>query len=294
MNLEKYLKEKAEIIERALVDRLPSENTVPHVIHQAMRYSCLGGGKRLRAILALEACSAVGGNPETVLDFACAIEMIHAYSLIHDDLPAMDDDDYRRGKLTNHKVYGEGIAVLAGDALLTHAFEILTYMSKYLDAEMVVQIIKEVSEACGSQGLIGGQVVDLKSEGENIDLNTLEYIYQNKTGKLILVALRGGAIIGGATAQQLAAVTLYGENFGLAFQITDDILDVVGDTSKLGKEVGADLRRQKSTYPSLFGLTKAREIAKNCISQCEKALVVLPKRNDYLHALARFVLEREY
>lgn len=182
------------------------------------------------------------GNREAALDFACAIEMIHAYTLIHDDLPAMDDDDYRRGKLANHKVFGEGIAILAGDALLTYAYEVLSSMAG-VDSKAALRIINEVSTACGSQGLIGGQVVDLESEGQEIDLLTLEYIHRHKTGKLFSAALRGGAIIGGADEDVLAELSLYGENFGLAFQITDDILDVSGDIAKLGKATGADLRK---------------------------------------------------
>ncbi|MGB3986155.1 MAG: polyprenyl synthetase family protein, partial [Limnochordia bacterium] len=188
MDLGAYIKEQAKQVEERLNQLLPDAAVMPDVIHRAMRYSCLGGGKRLRAILAVEACRAVGGDGSQALDFACAVEMIHAYSLVHDDLPAMDNDDYRRGKLANHKVFGEGIAILAGDALLTYAFETLSRMA--LDSGLVVRLIQEVAAACGSQGLVGGQAVDLQSEGHEVDELTLEYIHRHKTGKLFLAALR--------------------------------------------------------------------------------------------------------
>lgn len=257
MDLGAYIKEQAKQVEERLNQLLPDAAVMPDVIHRAMRYSCLGGGKRLRAILAVEACRAVGGDGSQALDFACAVEMIHAYSLVHDDLPAMDNDDYRRGKLANHKVFGEGIAILAGDALLTYAFETLSRMA--LDSNLVVRLIQEVAAACGSQGLVGGQAVDLQSEGHEVDELTLEYIHRHKTGKLFLAALRGGALIGGANDEELSAITLYGENLGLAFQITDDILDVAGDMAKLGKVTGADARQGKTTYVTLLGLEDAQK-----------------------------------
>lgn len=293
MELKQSIKDKAGLIENALAELLPAEDTTPTTIHQAMRYSCLGGGKRLRAILALEACKAVGGNYQDALDFACAIEMIHAYTLIHDDLPAMDNDDYRRGKLTNHKVYGEGIAILAGDALLTYAFQVIADMNNLLAPALITQLIQEVTRACGSQGLIGGQVIDIQSEGHKIDLKTLEYIHQNKTSELFLAALRGGALIGGATVEQLEAITTYGKNFGMAFQITDDILDVVGDAQKLGKSIGSDVRQEKTTYPDLFGLDKAKSLAHECVTNCIEAIKLLPYNTDSLGQIARLIIVRE-
>ena len=293
MGMREYLKTNAQIVEDRLNLLLPESVVKPDVIHRAMRYSCLGGGKRLRAILAMEACAAVGGKRESALDFACAIEMIHAYTLIHDDLPAMDDDDYRRGKLANHKVFGEGIAILAGDALLTFAFEVLSGLEN-IESSRVLRLIQEVSVACGSQGLIGGQVVDLESEGQEIDQLTLEYIHRHKTGKLFSVALRGGAIIGGADEAQLSDLALYGENLGLAFQITDDILDVSGDIAKLGKATGADLRKGKSTSVSLLGLEGAKEQAKKCVEQCKRYAERLPSSDHRLVELAEYVLNRDF
>ena len=291
MDLKAYLKEKAMLVEERFAQLLPDATVPPDVIHRAMRYSCLGGGKRLRAILAMEACQAVGNDGSLALEFACAIEMIHAYSLIHDDLPAMDNDDYRRGKLANHKVFGESIAILAGDALLTLAFETLSRMEG-LDCSLVIRLIQEVAVACGSQGLVGGQVVDLQSEGHEVDELTLEYIHRHKTGKLFLAALRGGALIGGADDEQLSFITLYGENLGLAFQITDDILDVAGDIAKLGKVTGADARQGKSTYVTLLGLEEAKQQAVKCVEQCKRYANRLPNQN-VLAYLAEYVLNRE-
>ncbi len=292
MKLKQYLQEQGKKIDDALSYYLPTATSAPGEIHEAMRYSCLGGGKRLRAILAMESCRAVGGQADSVLGYACALEMIHAYSLIHDDLPCMDDDDFRRGKPTNHKVYGEAMAVLAGDALLTHAFKLIAELS--LEPKLIVSLIREIATACGSQGLIGGQVVDLLSEGQSIDRDALNYIHHNKTGKLFLAALRGGALIGNASEQQLALITEYGENFGLAFQITDDILDIVGDTKKLGKEVGSDARQQKSTYPSVYGLEKAEAMASECIALCLEVTKGLPHQVWVLDELARFILQRDH
>jgi geranylgeranyl diphosphate synthase type II len=292
VDMKEYLKANAQMVEDRLNELLPDAVVKPDAIHRAMRYSCLGGGKRLRAMLAMEACAAVGGNREAALDFACAIEMIHAYTLIHDDLPAMDDDDYRRGKLANHKVFGEGIAILAGDALLTYAYEVLSSMAG-VDSKAALRIINEVSTACGSQGLIGGQVVDLESEGQEIDLLTLEYIHRHKTGKLFSAALRGGAIIGGADEDVLAELSLYGENFGLAFQITDDILDVSGDIAKLGKATGADLRKGKSTSVSLLGLEEAKLLAEQSVDKCKRYAAKLPGKEHYLAELAEYVLKRD-
>ncbi|NLY10481.1 MAG: polyprenyl synthetase family protein [Firmicutes bacterium] len=296
MSLDLYLTNKADFIEKQLEKALPANDIYPSIIHEAMRYSVLGGGKRLRAILALAACEVFSGSFEQAIGFACALEMIHAYTLVHDDLPCMDDDDYRRGKLTTHKVFGEGIAVLAGDALLTLAFEELAKMpEKYqVSTEVTIQLIKEVSEAIGSQGVIGGQVVDLDSEGKSIDSNVLEYIHHHKTGKLFIASLKGGALIGGANEEQLKAVVDFGTYFGLAFQITDDVLDLTGDATRLGKPVGSDTEQGKNTYPSIFGLENAQEMAKECILNCHQAVTSLPKTASILGDIADFILNRDH
>lgn len=293
MQIQSYMREKAKLVHQALDDYTAGLEGIPSVLKDAMRYSLLAGGKRFRPVLVLATVEALGGNTQQALPFACAIEMIHTYSLIHDDLPAMDDDDYRRGKLANHKVFGEGIAILAGDALLTFAFEVLSGLEN-IESSRVLRLIQEVSVACGSQGLIGGQVVDLESEGQEIDQLTLEYIHRHKTGKLFSAALRGGAIIGGADEAQLSDLALYGENLGLAFQITDDILDVSGDIAKLGKATGADLRKGKSTSVSLLGLEGAKEQAKKCVEQCKRYAERLPSSDHRLVELAEYVLNRDF
>lgn len=295
MELQPYLQQQVDRIEVTLSKLLPDTSVFPETIHKSMRYSALGGGKRLRSILSLEACKAMGGKEEQALKFASAIEMIHSYTLIHDDLPCMDDDDYRRGKPSNHKVFGEGIAILAGDALLTYSFQVLASLVKDgFDSGQVLRLIEEVSFACGSEGLIGGQVVDLESEGKKIGRDTLDYLHENKTSKLFIAALRGGAIIGGANDKQLASITSYGENFGLAFQITDDILDVTGDPAKLGKETGADVRQEKSTFVSLYGLEQAKSMAEHCVGLCSRAADSLPQNNEFFRKIAQFVLSREF
>ncbi|MDR1702893.1 MAG: polyprenyl synthetase family protein [Sporomusaceae bacterium] len=264
----------------------------PPVIFEAMRYSLLAGGKRVRPLMLLAAAEAVGGQAVDCLPAACALEMIHAYSLIHDDLPAMDNDDYRRGKLTNHKVYGEGMAVLAGDALLTAAFEIIL-RQKNTRPEILLLVIKEIAQAAGAQGMVGGQAADLIAEGKKISAPELKYIHQAKTGALFKAALRAGALLGGAGAEELAALTKYAECFGLAFQITDDILDVTGDETKLGKPTGSDERNQKATYVTLYSLAGAKDMAAKAVDEAQSHLAVFGAKAWVLRELAQYLLTRQ-
>ncbi len=293
MNFNIELKKKAKLAEEALDRYLPSGDAYPHLIHQAMRYSVMSGGKRLRPALVMAAAESVGGNATDVLPAACAIELIHTYSLIHDDLPVMDNDDYRRGRLTNHKVYGEAIALLAGDALLTLAFKLMAE-NKCSSPGDVLQVIHEVADGVGTFGLIGGQVVDTFSEGESTNEATLEYIHRHKTGALYRVSVRAGAILAGAGERQLASLTEYAENLGLAFQIKDDILDIAGDGEKLGKPVGSDIKNKKVTYPALFGLEKSRERARLATENARDALRFFGEEADFLRSLVQFVIDREF
>ncbi len=293
MNFNIELKKKADLAEKALERYLPSGDVYPHLIHQAMRYSVMSGGKRLRPALVMAAAESVGGNATDVLPTACAIELIHTYSLIHDDLPVMDNDDYRRGRLTNHKVYGEAIALLAGDALLTLAFKLMAE-NKCSNPGDVLQVIYEVADGVGTLGLIGGQVVDTFSERESTDEATLEYIHRHKTGALYRVAVRAGAILAGAGEKQLASLTEYAEYLGLAFQIKDDILDIAGDREKLGKPVGSDIKNKKVTYPVLFGLEKSKERARLATENAREALRFFGEEADFLRSLVQFVIEREF
>lgn len=296
MELESYLQQKVALIDEALEGILPPKNVYPGLIHESMSYSIFAGGKRLRPVLCLASAEALGNNSGTLLPVACALEMIHTYSLIHDDLPAMDNDDYRRGKLTNHKVYGDGIAVLAGDGLLTYAFEALASFGMSTSFEKrssVLRIIKEIAEASGTRGMIGGQTVDLQSEGKEIDAKTLEYIHTHKTGALFKAAIRTGAILSDASEEQLAALTQYAESFGLAFQITDDLLDITGDEQKIGKPVGSDIRNQKATYPSIYGLERSRQMAEENIRSAVTSLIKLPGRTQPLKLLVEYLLKRE-
>ncbi|NLL43922.1 MAG: polyprenyl synthetase family protein [Firmicutes bacterium] len=290
------MKELVRKVESILDETLPPAHTVPEVLHESMRYSTLGGGKRLRALLAMAACLAVGGEIRSTSGLAAALEMVHAYSLIHDDLPCMDDDDLRRGKPTNHKVYGEAIAVLTGDALLTEAFAELARMpEKYgVPYETTVRVVLELARGAGSQGMVGGQVVDISGQDQDLNEDTLHYIHSHKTGALFKAALRGGALLGGANDEQLAQITRFAESFGLAFQITDDILDETGQTEQLGKAVGTDQVLGKQTYPRLYGLEKSQELARQCVKECHEALRDFPKQADLLRELASFIIQRDH
>jgi geranylgeranyl diphosphate synthase type II len=294
MDLDFYLKNRQEQVDAALQAFLPAEEILPASLHRAMRYSVFAGGKRLRPILLLAACEAVGGEVEHALPAACALEMIHTYSLIHDDLPAMDNDDFRRGWPTSHKVFGEALAILAGDALLTEAFILLADpgRNRKLSAKVSREVIHTIARAAGSLGMVGGQVVDMESEGKQIDFPTLEYMHIRKTGALILAAIQAGARIGGADTANFNSLSQYGAAAGLAFQIADDILDVVGDQEKLGKEVGSDQARGKATYPSLLGLEEARGRAVELRDRAIRALEPLGNAAEPLQHIAHYIVDR--
>jgi len=271
---------------------LPPENTRPATIHKAMRYSLYAGGKRMRPALLLAAAEACGGKDTAALPLACAVECIHTYSLIHDDLPAMDNDDYRRGKLTNHKVFGEAIAILAGDALLTQAFEIAV-QAKGWPRYSQRDIIHEISVAAGSRQLIAGQVADLEAERKKILADDLKYIHERKTSALLCCATRLGGMSANCSAAQLKALTDFGYHVGLAFQVIDDILDVTQTSEKLGKTAGKDTKAQKATYPSIVGLARSRQIAMQLTDKAFLALKPFKGRAVALEALAEFLLERD-
>jgi geranylgeranyl diphosphate synthase type II len=296
MDLKAYLKEQSGRIDAALDRYLPRETELPHSVHKAMRYSIFAGGKRVRPILMLAACQAVGGNTDRAIPAACAMEMIHTYSLIHDDLPAMDDDDFRRGNPTNHKVFGEAVAILAGDALLTEAFK-LTSDPRFAggcDATARLAVIHEIATCAGSYGMVGGQVVDMESEGTpDIDLPTVQYIHTHKTGALIKASVVAGALLGGADEKSLAAITRYGEAVGLAFQIADDILDIEGTTEEIGKDAGSDQARGKATYPAVIGLAAAKEEASNMMDEAMRALEIFGAEADPLREIARYIVQRK-
>lgn len=294
LDIERYLEEKRIKIDRALDGFLPKENDFPQSLHKAMRYSVFAGGKRLRPIFTLAAAEAVGGYEEDVLPAAWAVELIHAYSLIHDDLPSMDDDDLRRGKPTCHKVFGEAVAILAGDALLTLAFGILAQLpvKNEVGAQNILLIIREMAKAAGSQGMVGGQVVDIESEGKKVEFPLLEYIHIHKTGELILASIRAGAILSRAGDRELEALTHYGEAVGLSFQITDDILDVEGDRERMGKEVGMDAVKGKATYPSVIGIEESKRRVKELTDIALSSISELGSSAEPLRLIARFISQR--
>ena len=285
-------KKKQEQVEAALAGELRPGDVLDKTLASSMEYSLMAGGKRLRPILLMAAAEAVGGRGEEYLTSACAIEMIHTYSLIHDDLPAMDNDDYRRGKLTNHKVYGAGMATLAGDALLTLAFEVLLRQHGVSDA-VKLTVLREVSEAAGAKGMVGGQAMDLGAEGQQVNIITLHRMHMGKTGALFRAAVRAGAILADGDAAELVSLTRYAESFGLAFQITDDILDVTGATEDIGKPAGSDERNHKTTYVTLATLPGAEKMARDAVATAVEALTPLGDRADFLRALAEFLLSRK-
>ncbi len=280
------------LVEEALLRELKKEPPVDQTLSDAMEYSLMAGGKRLRPILLMAAADAVGADGAKFVTTGCAIEMIHTYSLIHDDLPAMDNDDYRRGKLTNHKVYGAGMATLAGDALLTLAFEVMLRQPDATEATRLA-VVREMSRAAGMNGMVGGQAIDLESEGKKIPMERLREMHMGKTGALFRAAVRSGAILAGATDEQLAALTKYADAFGLAFQITDDILDVVGDEATIGKPVGSDERNNKSTYVTLLSLEKAQALAKETVEDAVSALASFGPEADFLRGLVQMLIERK-
>jgi len=304
MDIKRYFEEKKEIVESALERYFPNQpeskgsGPFPTSLYKAIRYSLFAGGKRIRPILSMAAYEAVGGKGDGILPFACALEMIHTYSLIHDDLPAMDNDDYRRGNPTCHKVFGEAIGILAGDALLTEAFQLITNqtireLSKH-HSELILKVIHEVAQAAGMLGMVGGQMVDIESEGMKVDFPTLQYIHTHKTGALILVSVRVGARLGGANDEALKALTRYGEGVGLVFQIADDILNIEGEATQLGKKTGSDLFRRKATYPSLLGIEESKRRAKELVEMSVNAICSLGTEAEPLREIARFALSRKY
>jgi len=289
--LEGYRRE----VEAALDASLPPETAWPATLHRAVRYSLLAGGKRLRPLLVLASAESVGAAAADAMPLACAVEMIHTFSLVHDDLPAMDDDDLRRGKPTCHKVFGEAVAILAGDALLSRAFEVLVTLPDPVDAERLrrrLGVAALLASAVGTTGLIGGQVEDLESEGVAVDAPTLERIHRAKTGALLRACVRGGALLGGAGGDELAALDVYGAALGLAFQVVDDILDATEDATRLGKTAGKDEAARKATYVTVHGLDAARRTADALLAEALTALAPLGPRGETLALLARRVVER--
>lgn len=293
--LEQYLKERAALVERELRHLIAMPEGPASRLFEAMRYSLLAGGKRLRPILALAACEAVGGLLEAALGFGCAVEMIHTYSLIHDDLPCMDDDDLRRGRPTNHKVFGEAIATLAGDGLLTDAFKVLARcsLSANVLASAVMDTVAQLAEAAGSAGMVGGQVIDLLGEGRDLTLNELEVLHGKKTGALFVASVCGGARLGGATAAQISSLHKYACALGLAFQVADDLLDVEASTAQIGKRTQKDKARGKATYPALIGVERSRAMAHDLVRDALCALVGFDLRAEPLRALAGYAVERQ-
>ncbi|PWU06061.1 MAG: polyprenyl synthetase [Terriglobia bacterium] len=288
MNLRDY----QELVDRELDRLVPPETAPPETIHRAMRYSLFAGGKRIRPILCLEAARAAAGRVDGAVMAACSLELIHTYSLIHDDLPALDNDDYRRGKLTNHKVFGEAMAILAGDALLTLAFQVLGRLE--IPADRKSRLVAELAAAAGTVGgMIGGQVADLEGEGKPPDAALLETIHRAKTGALLRASLRMGAIFAGATDVQYEALSCYGEHIGLAFQIVDDILDVEGSSEGLGKTAGKDAQQHKITFPAVYGVEASRRMAEAECARAHQVLEPFGEEAAGLHELADLIVRRK-
>lgn len=294
MDIEKYLEEKRQLVDRYLEAHLPPVGTSPAMLHEAIRYSLLAGGKRIRPILTIAAAEAIGSPPASLLPVACAFEFIHTYSLIHDDLPAMDNDDFRRGKPTNHKVYGDGMAILAGDGLQTMAFEWCSRADLVNDIEpyVQVQIIAELAIGSGNQGMVSGQVLDIQAENQQVELVELQNIHAHKTGKLIRASVRAGALLSGANLTQFGQLTGYAEDIGLAFQIADDVLNVTGTREELGKDANTDAERGKQTYPSFYGLEGAKKLAQECADLAIGRLRSFDDKADPLRGIAQYIVSR--
>jgi geranylgeranyl diphosphate synthase type II len=294
-DLKRYLAERKERVDAALEQIFPAPAGLQKSVLEAARYSLFAGGKRLRPILCLAAAEVVGGTSESVMPVACALEMIHTYSLIHDDLPAMDNDDFRRGKPTCHKAFGEAMAVLAGDTLLTEAFGFIVDGAASGDCPSykLIKVIGILVRASGYRGMIGGQVIDLESENQTVDLATVEYMHIHKTGALLSASLETGALLGGGTAEQISTLTHYGHHFGLAFQITDDILDVEGDAELMGKTPGSDMAKNKKTYPVLLGMTRSKDAAREHVKEALKDLDNFDEKAEPLRAIAQYLLVRK-
>ena len=294
MSLHNYLEKNRLCIDKALDTLLPPEDQFPPHLHKAMRYCLFAGGKRIRPILAIAAAEAVGGNPDDIIQEAAALELIHTFTLIHDDLPAMDNDDYRRGLLATHKVFGEAMAILAGDALLTEAFKILSLGCKrgVHKPDHIVDIIEVVAEASGSRGIVGGQVVDIESEGKVIEQKHLEYIHQHKTGSLITASVLLGGTLAEGSEQEIEHLKTYGTSIGLAFQITDDILDIKGSSEELGKKTGSDRNKGKATYPGILGIGRAEEKKRELYDEAIQALESFDEKADHLREIGLYIIER--
>jgi geranylgeranyl diphosphate synthase type II len=294
-DLKRYLSERKQLVDEALEKYAPAPTGLEKSVSEAARYSLFAGGKRLRPILCLAAADILNGSYELVLPVACAFEMVHTYSLIHDDLPAMDNDDFRRGHPTNHKVFGEAMAILAGDALLTEAFSLIASAAEgaQIAAPKFVRVIGVVARASGYRGMVGGQVIDLESETREVDLVTIEYMHIRKTGALISASLEAGAILGGGDDLQISALTRYGHHLGLAFQITDDLLDIEGDAQVMGKTPGSDAAKNKKTYPALLGVPQSKQTAQTHVQEAVDALAIFDGKAEPLRAIARYLLVRK-
>lgn len=293
--LKEYLKEKKELIEKT-IDSYLGEFSYPHVIAEGMRYAVLNGGKRIRPVLILMTLDILGKDETLGLPSGAALEMIHSYSLVHDDLPALDNDDYRRGKLTTHKKFGEAEGILIGDSLLTHAFNVLTEKNEgVISDKKIVEIVKLTSSYAGINGMIGGQTVDVESEGKKIDMETLKYIHKNKTGKLLRLPIEIGCVIGDASKEIREKLEEYADLIGLAFQIKDDILDIEGDFEKLGKPVGSDAELEKSTYPSLIGMEESKKLLDETLEKAKKIIAdnFSEEKGKILIELADFIGKRD-
>ena len=282
--MDSLVKQKLEIIQNHLDTYLQTK--YPETIYESMRYSMFAGGKRIRAMLLFSVCESLGGNETVALTFACAIEMIHTYSLIHDDLPCMDNDDYRRGKLTNHKVYGEAIALLAGDGLLNLAYETMSEACLHSGSKEALMAMNMIAKAAGVTGMVGGQVVDLLSENKKIDRKELEYIHEHKTGALFYASVMAGAVLANASQADLAHLEMFSHHFGLAFQIKDDILDVIGDSKRMGKSIGSDAKNDKATYTTLVGLEEAQQYHDRLLEDAFVALQSVRAKDTFLYDYA--------
>ena len=293
--IEQYLDEKRSLIEKALQKFMPPASGLAGDVIESMNYSLFAGGKRLRPILCIAGAEAVGGSADDVLAVACALELIHTYSLIHDDLPVMDNDDYRRGKPTNHKVFGEAVALLAGDGLLTLSFNLMARLGleRNIEKAVLLQTMDLISTAAGYKGMVGGQTVDISYEGKDSDPAVVEYIHRHKTGALIAAAVTSGAILAGGSEEEARSLNRYGQQIGLAFQIADDILNIEGDSDILGKGIGSDKKRGKMTYPAVFGITESKRIQEELIDHAIEALKGFDDKADPLRDIARYIIKRK-
>ena len=293
-DLQLYTRERRDRVEQALDRVLPSQDLPPYTLHSAMRYSIFCGGKRLRSLLVIAGAEVGGVASETVMPLACAVECIHTFSLIHDDLPAIDNDDLRRGQPTNHKVYGDAIAILAGDALLALAFELIGQCHPMFESKSDLDVLKMIAHASGTRGMVGGQVQDIESEGlSNLQIEDVRSIHERKTGALLTASLLGGARLAGLDGPKFAALDNYGQQIGLAFQITDDLLDLQGDPEILGKPIGSDLKNDKATYPKVLGIERSWDLARQSINSAISAIAIFGPEADPLRAIAQYMLDRD-